>query len=215
MSGQHFDRREVTSLTESAHILSASINTEMTTNPAAYFNLLPAQCLTQSVVMKMLNIYIPESSCGSMRILTTIESSLWDEEDLSLQITSLEDRRKTSDYVRNLARDLFSFIRLDEEMVKTSPLIMEVIYSASTALLASWREGTGTGVGDPNAEAGLATMKKLFVRLGGRWRLGVEHLKALEQHEMNPLIGQNFAGSQALPMVSLPTSIVSIPTVVC
>lgn len=214
-SGQYFDRSEAANLTESAHALSAAISTERTANPTAYFNLLPAQCLTYSVAMKALNMYIPVSSGGSMGVSSAIESGIWDEKDLSLQMTSLQGRKKVSERVRDLARDLLSFIRLDEEMVKTSPFVLDAVYSASAALYSSWREGAGTGASDPNAEAGLATTKKLLVRLGSRWRLGVEYLRALDHHEMNIMMGQNFTSTQPLTMASLPTSIVSMPTIMC
>ena len=214
-SGQYFDRNEVANLTESAHALSAAISTEMTSNPAAYFSLLPAQCLTYSVAMKALNMYIPAISGGSMGVPSAMENSVWDEKDLSLQMTSLQSRKKVAERVKDVSRDLLSFIRLDEEMVKTSPFVLDAIYSASSALQSSWREGASTGAGDPNAEAGLATTKKLLGRLGSRWRLGVEYLKALDHHEMTAMMGQNFAGAQPLTMAPLPTSMVSMPTIIC
>lgn len=205
---ERFSYPEVVSLTEAAHELSTSIQAEIAARPTAYFSLIPAQCLAYSAVMKVLSIYTAEAPDDSIGV-PSMEGRAWTGDDVSLQMTCIESRKAMSEQIHDFAKDLLSFISCDGQMVKTSPFVLDAVYSAATVFLAAWKDG-----GDQSAEESFATTKKLLVRLSGRWRLGAEYLKALDHHEMNAMIGQNFASSQAVPILPS-SSMVTIPTIVC
>ncbi len=203
LTGTRFDHSEAASLIESAHALGTSIEAEMVAQPGAYFSLIPAQCLAYSAMMKTLDIPTMESR------------SMWAEDDLSLRMAAcIEGGKKTLEKMRDLVRDLSSIASLDEQVVKTSPLVLDAVYSAAT--------GTGTSGSAPASEMA----RKVLARLGVRWRLGVEYLRALDHHEMiDAMIGQGFgctssdggsgSGSQTMTTVPIPVSIAAMPTIVC
>lgn len=239
--GGRFDYSEVKSLIGSAHELNASIQAEMAARPSSYFSLLPAQCLAYSAVLKALDLFCPataEVSADASSMEMGMEMNAWAAAAAaaaegnnvpSLQQTAacIENRKTAaSEQVRDLAQDLLSIIGScdDGEMVKTSPFVLDAVYSAATVSLVAWKAGAAAG--DPSAEASLATTRELLVRLSGRWRLGVEYLKALEQHGVSAMLGQNFAGSGSstnsssgqagISLVPFPSSAVDVmPAIVC
>ncbi|KAF7537243.1 hypothetical protein G7054_g3919 [Neopestalotiopsis clavispora] len=191
ISGTRYDFTDVGQLLEDAHVLCKALGNDFTANPSAYFHLVAARCLNFSAVLRMLSMYATGESLRGV-------GSEWNEEEMALQMTAMDGVKKTAALVRDFAADLFAFISLDEDVVKTPPIVLDAFYLGSVAHHGAWKE-----TGDPVAESSLETTRKCLIRLSGRWRLGKELLDMLETQEMNYIVGANFHSDKlgGIPLV--------------
>lgn len=191
VSGARYDFTAVGQLLEDAHVLCKALSHDFTSNPATYFHLVAARCLNFTAVLRMLSMYATGESLRGV-------GSEWNEEEMQLQMTAMDGVKKTAAHVRDFASDLFAFISLDEDVVKTPPIVLDAFYLGSVAHHGAWKE-----TGDPAAESSLETTRKCLIRLSGRWRLGKELLDMLETHEMNYIVGANFHSDKlgGIPLV--------------
>ncbi|KAK7743343.1 hypothetical protein SLS62_010666 [Diatrype stigma] len=243
--GGQFDYSEVTSLVDSTHELSTSIQAEVAARPASYFGLIPAQCLAYSVMMKALSLICSAAEASTDTSASGLPPSMemgmgmhaWAAAGENNNVPSLqqtaaysESRRKAvSEQVRDLAKDLLVIIGgcAEGEMVKTSPFVLDAMYSAATVSQTAWKSGAGAGSDPSTGETSHTTTRELLARLSDRWRLGVEYLNALDQHGVNAVLGQGFPGGsnnsnssnggQTIPLVqfSSSASAVAMPAIVC
>ncbi|KAI1870941.1 hypothetical protein JX265_005981 [Neoarthrinium moseri] len=191
INGERYDFTEVAGMMENAHILCKALQSDFTTNPGAYFSLIAARCLNFTAVLKILAMYASGESLRGV-------GSEWNEEEMTLQLTAVDGTKKTAAFVRDFAADLFAFISLDEDVVKTPPMVLDTLYLASMVHHNAWKD-----TGDPIAESSLETTRKCLVRLSGRWRLGKELLDMMESHEAHYIVGSNFSSSRlsGIPLV--------------
>lgn len=191
VNGERYDFHEVGALMEDAYTLCKALQEDFSSNPAAYFNLVAARCLNFMAVLKILAMYATGESLRGV-------GSEWNEEEMSLQMTAMEGTKKTAAYVRDFAADLFALISLDEDVVKTPPMVLDALYLGSIVHQSTWKE-----TGDPNAETSLETTRKCMVRLSNRWRLGKEFLDILETYEMSYIVNASFQSSKlgGIPLV--------------
>ncbi|KAI5927292.1 fungal-specific transcription factor domain-containing protein [Camillea tinctor] len=185
---ERLDYSEVANITEAASSLNQCLQAELAADPGGYFSLAAARCLIFSASMKALSIYSAEvlgtSSIGASSI-TSVQEQLWTDEDLALRLVAVDEMKKTAAHVRDFAADLFAYITMDEDLVRTPPFVLDAVYSAAATFWSAWKEDA-----DPVAETSLENLKRCLVRIGGRWRLGGEYLKLLDQLEMSSMIGQ-------------------------
>ncbi|KAK6070175.1 fungal specific transcription factor domain-containing protein [Seiridium cupressi] len=191
VNGERYDFTDVGRLMDDTHTLCKALQSDFATNPAAYFSLVAAKCLNFTGILRILAMYASGESLRGV-------GSEWNEEEMTLQMTAIEGTKKTAAHVRDFAADLFAFISLDEDVVKTPPMVLDAFYLGSMAHHSVWKE-----TGDPIAESSLETTRKCLIRLSGRWRLGKELLDMLETHEMNYIVGPNFQSSKlgGIPLV--------------
>ncbi|KAH6657714.1 fungal-specific transcription factor domain-containing protein [Truncatella angustata] len=191
INGERYDFTGVAHLMEDSHKLCKAMQSDFASNPTTYFSLVAARCLNFAAVLKILAMYVANESLRGV-------GSEWNEEEMTLQITAIEGTKKTATYVRDFAADLYTFISLDEDVVKTPPMVLETFYLGSMTHYTTWKE-----TGDPLAETSYETTRKCLIRLSGRWRLGKEFLDLLEAHEMNYIVGANFQSSKlgGIPLV--------------
>lgn len=189
--GDRFDFNDVAHLTDDAHQLCKALEADFAASPTIFFQLVAARSLNFTAVLKVLSTYAYGESLRGV-------GSEWNEEEMAFQATAAAGIKKTSAYVRNLATDLSAFISLDEDVVKTPPMVLEAFYLASTTHHNLSKESN-----EPGAELSLETTRKCLVRLSGRWRLGKEFLDMLEAHEMNYIVGASYQASRlsGIPMV--------------
>ncbi|KAH8682267.1 fungal-specific transcription factor domain-containing protein [Xylariales sp. PMI_506] len=190
-TGERFDFGEVASVSEHVHILSKALQTDLTANPANYFSLVAARSLNYISILKILSLYASGESLRGV-------GSEWNEEEMALQLTALDGVKKVVSHLVGFAVDLLTFIALDEDVVKTPPMVLDPIYLAALTQHSTLKE-----MGDPVAEASLETMKKCLLRLSGRWRLGKELLDMYELHEMHYIVTPNLSSSRlgGIPLV--------------
>jgi hypothetical protein len=177
LKGEPRDFADVLNLTETAKALSSYVTAELRAEPSLYFSMLPSRAFAASVVMKVV------CACNSDSAPSIMTDQLWNEEDLSMQMAAMENLKKTLEYIRDSCLELYTYVSREEEMVKTSPLVMDAIYTAATVFSWTSREN-GDGLLNPN----LDITKKCLGRLSTRWRLGSEYLKALEHHELTKIM---------------------------
>ncbi|RYP65812.1 hypothetical protein DL771_008113 [Monosporascus sp. 5C6A] len=199
LNGELGDAVEFGNLTDSACSLFVSIQRELVAQPATYFSLLPAQCIALSAATTTLTMY----TAGDVQIgdfaTAGIPGFEGCDDGLSLRMAVLEGLRKTAAQARDLARDLSTMTALDEEVVKTSPLVLGAVYSAAAetfflaapALATSWKDGSNCG-DDILATTTTEAARKCLARLSPRWRLAGEYLRALDHLEVNVVLGRTF-----------------------
>lgn len=191
INGERYDFSDVTSLMEDANALCKALQADFASNPRAYFSLVAARCLNFTAGFKLLGVYASGESLRGV-------GSEWNEEEMTLQMTAIEGTKKAATHARDFANDLFGLISLDEDVVKTPPMVLDTFYLASMVHHGVWKE-----TGDPIAETSLETTRKCLIRLSGRWRLGKELLDMLETHEMTYIVGANYQSSKlgGIPLV--------------
>jgi hypothetical protein len=191
LTGERFDLNAVASLTDMSLVLCKAMGADYAASPGSYFSLMAARAANYSVSLKVLSLY---ASAEPIRGV----GADWDEQEMALQMTAMEGSRKTALYVRDFAADLYAFVSLDEDVVKSTPMILEALYLASVAHQSAWKE-----TGDPAAETNFEITRKCLVRLSGRWRLGKEFLDMLEVHDMNYMGSSAFHSSARLAGIPL------------
>lgn len=163
-------------------MLYNALGNDLTANLSLYFYLVAARCLNFSVVSLMLSMYATgESLCGV--------GSEWSEEKMAFQVTAIYGVQNIAALVRDFAADLFAFIALNKNVVKTPPIVLDAFYLGSVAHHGVWKE-----TGDPVAEGSLETTRNCLIRLSGRWRLGKQFLDMLESREITRIVGVNYCG---------------------
>lgn len=178
-NGTRFDIDEVASLTDLSSTLCHALQNDFAADPLKFFSLVAARCVNFSATLQMLASYTqPDMYRG--------EDSPWLEEELALRMTAADGLKKTAGHVCGFAAEMYAFIALDDEVLKTPPVVLHSLYLAAVVFLEAWKE-----TGDPVAETSLESLKKCLARLGGRWRLGKELLLILERHESNYMTGHN------------------------
>lgn len=191
INGDRYDFSDVAHLMEDSHILCKALQSDFASNPTAYFSLVAARSLNFTAVLRILAMYASGESLRGV-------GSEWNEEEIALQMTAIEGMKKMAAYVRDFAADLFAFIALDEDVVKTPPMVLDAFYLGSMTQYSAWKE-----TGDSTAETSLETTRKCLIRLSGRWRLGKEFLDMMETQEMNYMVGASFQSSKlgGIPLV--------------
>ncbi|RYP43048.1 hypothetical protein DL768_010106 [Monosporascus sp. mg162] len=199
LNGELGDAVDVGNLADSAWSLFVSIQRELVAQPAAYFSLVPAQCMALSAAATTLTMYAAGDAQVGGFATAGIPGLEGCDNGLSLRMTALEGLRKTAARARDLARDLSAMTARDEEAVKTSPLILGAVYSAAAetfflagpALESSWKDGSNGG-DDLLATTTTEAVRKCLARLSPRWRLAGEYLRALDHLEMIVALARTF-----------------------
>ncbi|RYP57945.1 hypothetical protein DL769_009192 [Monosporascus sp. CRB-8-3] len=190
------DAVAVGNLTDSACSLFTSIQRELVAQPAAYFSLVPAQCMALNAATTTLTIYAAGDTQVGGFATADIPAVAGCDDGLSLRVTAL---RKTVARARDLARDLSAMTAHDEEVVKTSPLVLNAVYSAAAetfflaapAPASTWKDHSSCD-DDLLATTTTEAARKCLARLSPRWRLAGEYLKALDHLEMNVVLAGTF-----------------------
>ncbi|RYP86583.1 hypothetical protein DL770_004882 [Monosporascus sp. CRB-9-2] len=199
LNGELGDAVEVGNLADSACSLFVSIQGELVAQPAAYFSLMPAQCMALSATTTTLSMYAAGDAQVGDFPTAGISGLEGCEDGLSLHMTALEGLRKTAARARELARDLLAMTVRDEEAVKTSPLILGAVYSAAAeafllaapALESSWKDSSNGG-DDLLATTTTEAARKCLARLSPRWRLAGEYLRALDHLEVVVVLARTY-----------------------
>ncbi|RYO98816.1 hypothetical protein DL764_006979 [Monosporascus ibericus] len=199
LNGELDDAVEVGNLADSACSLFASIQGELVAQPAAYFSLVPAQCIALSAAMTTLTMYAAGDAQVGGFPTASIPGLEGCDDGLPLRMTALEGLGKTVAWARDLARDLLAMTARDEEAVKTSPLILGAVYSAAAetfslaapTLGSSWKDDSNGG-DDLLATTTTEAVRKYLARLSPRWRLAGEYLRALDHLEMIAVLARTF-----------------------
>ncbi|KAI1334347.1 fungal-specific transcription factor domain-containing protein [Xylariaceae sp. FL0016] len=192
---------EVAKLTETANGLCACVQAHIAASPSTYFSLVAAQSLCYSAVFKVLGLYSADPLNAAIDLQDRRQQAWGSDEDLALQMTTADGVKKTAGLVWDLAMNLLACLATAEEDVpKTTPFVLDAIYSAAATFARLTKD---VAIVDPLAESHLETTRKCLQRLSGRWRLGGEYLKLLEQHEMSAMMGQSFQRDRGLAGMSI------------
>ncbi|KXJ91363.1 hypothetical protein Micbo1qcDRAFT_204613 [Microdochium bolleyi] len=171
VTGEHFDCAEVARLTTMAQCLCASVFADLAAAPSSYWILVPSRSLALSSVMSLLKTY---SFVGTVPSVPNVLDPARSDEELALQVNSTDGLRSTAIHVAEHTKGLLALASREEDLVKVSPFVLDSMYQSASTL--SWLETGGGGLGPLGSETNAQTL----LEIGGRWHLGLEYLRCLE-----------------------------------